>query len=282
MKVSRIIVIVVLILIFTITLISVGVGCNSVGEGGAIDMMKRIPYDSEIFQFLDMDTIRTDNDLEDLYIGFEDSTLAFTDNMGIDSDEVERVAFGKFNTIQIEGYFNLENLREDFTVRGLSSDEYNGVEIWGDGAIAFVSNELIIANFFGGDVKDYINVIEDIDTSLYENKDFKDIIERLPYGIFIMCEKGAFPINGYEYDGLKVAGSSLRKKDKHIMAITGVGKFETADAASDSINRIKDDLENDENAEWNNIDIRQDDGFIIVTTEWDIEGMFGPVETITP
>ena len=270
MKAKAVICIVILIL----ALVSTGVGCNSAKGGEAVDMMKKVPMGSDAFQFVDIDAFRTDADLEDVYIDLESGLAELTDYAGINFDELDRVAFDEISNMLLEGDFDLEKVRGNLVEFDLDSDEYNGIELWGDGSIALVSNKLVIFSFSGQDVKDYVNVIKGVDASLYDDKDFRDVIERLPHGIIMIFMEGVFPINYGEYDGLKVAGVSAVKMDKHSMVVTGVGKFETRDAASDVMDKIEDDLENDEFADWKNIDIKQDGEFITVTTELDIEEMF--------
>lgn len=121
---------------------------------------------------------------------------------------------------------------------------------------------------------DYIKVIKEGDASLYNDIDFRDIVGRLPTGIIVWCKEHVFPIVPSRYDGLEIAGISMMRKDKNNMAITGVFKFESGDAARTAMDEIVYDLESDELEDWKSIDITQDAEFVELTMEQDIEDAF--------
>ena len=266
------------IAVLILTLLSTAMGCASTKGGGAVDMMKKIPIGSDSFAFIDIDAIRTDNDLEDIYIGIADSFGMFPGSVGINFDELDRLTNDEIGNVLLEGDFYLDKIRGTFTELEYNRDEYSGVEVWGieGGLIALVSNKLIIFSF-EDTVKDYIKVINGVDASLYDDEDFRDVIERLPRGIAMVCTEGIFPVfptSHDKYDGLKVAGFSVMKKDEYSVAYTMVSKFENSNDASDAMDEIQFNLESDELYNWRNITVKQDAEFVIVTTELDIEDMF--------
>ena len=272
MKGKAVICIVVLILAF----ISTGIGCDLTKDKGAADMMKKLPNYIDFFYFMDVDAMRNDADLEKVYIDFEDYFEVFSDYWGINFNDVDgfaRAIIG-FN-IFFEGDFNLNEVREKLEELEYGGDEYRGIEIWEveDVFIALVSNKLIIIGIEDA-VKDCIKVIKDGDASLYDDEDFRDIIERLPSGIIVQFAEGIFPLSGVGYEGLEVAGMSAMKKDKNSMICTGICKFENRDAASNAMEEIEFSLENDPTADWRKIEVTQDSEFVVCTCEIYIEDAF--------
>ena len=273
MKGKAVICIVVLIL----ALISTGIGCDSTKGEGAVDMMKKVPKYIDSFLFLDVDAMRIDADLEKAFISAKDMLEENTDYVGINLDEVDRLAFsGRTHRIMLlEGDFNLDEAREKLEVLGYGGDEYRGIEVWEAVGllIALVSNELVILGTEDV-VKDCIKIIKDGDASLYDDKDFRDVMERLPSGIIVQCMERVFPLSYGQYEGLEVAGMSAMKKDKHSMAFTGICKFENRDDASDAMDEIEISLENDEFDDWRTIDVTHDSEFVVITTEIYIDDVF--------
>ena len=271
MKDKAVICIVVLIL----ALISTGIGCDSTKGEGAVDMMKKVPKYTDSFMFIDVDAMRIDADLEKAYIDVKDILEEGTVYVGINHDEVDRMAYTGTSTILLEGDFNLDEAREKLEVLGYGGDEYRGIEVWEAVGllIALVSNELVILGTEDV-VKDCIKIIKDGDASLYDDKDFRDVMERLPSGIIVQCMERVFPLSYGQYEGLEVAGMSAMKKDKHSMAFTGICKFENRDDASDAMDEIEFSLENDEFDDWRKIDVTHDSEFVVITTEIYIDDVF--------
>lgn len=252
-------------------------GCASIQGGGAVDMMKKVPMDSDSFVFVDIDAFRTDIALEEAYTALEEIFEEFVNFPLFNFNDVDRLApaWDIFDTMLVEGDFNLNEIRKELEELRYDDDEYRGIEVWGqeDMLVALLSNKLAIIGT-EDTVTDYIKVIKEGDASLYDDVDFRDIVGRLPRGIIVACEEHVFPITSSRYDGLEVAGISMMRKDKNNMAITGVFKFESGDAARAAMDEIEYDLESDELEDWKNIDITQDAEFVELTVEQDIEDAF--------
>jgi len=123
-------------------------------------------------------------------------------------------------------------------------------------------------------VKDCITVFKDGGASLYDDLDFRDVMDRLPSGIAVKCSVIPPLFMEHNYDDLITAGMSSMKKDKDWMSLTIVFKFQNRDAASDAMDDIKYDLENKSIGDFRNLNVIQDEEYIIATTEQNMETWF--------
>jgi len=268
----------VLIGVVTMVLISVSVciGCNSTEEAdnkeSLLDMMKMVPKDSWSFTYMNVDAFRTDVDLEGKYDDLVEGFESWTSPFGISFDVVDSFAVGGRNfgdmILLFEGDHNLDVIRATLTQQ-YSVSEYQGVEVWGEFYIALVSDKLVVL----GEIRNCVDAIMNIDTSLYGDDNFRFVAERLPTGILVDLQDGALRVvNFYSaYDGIQVSGWSAIKKDEHSMKITAVCKFGNEDAAMSAMDAIEDDLEYYPYADLRNVDVKQDAEYIEVTCEMDIE-----------
>jgi hypothetical protein len=259
-------------------LIYTGTGCGLTGRNEAVDMMKKVPQDSDSFMFVDIDAFRTDSTLEQAYADLEGSIEEMTEFFGITCGEVDRITTtGGTYCILLEGDFNLGELRGNLEELGYDNDEYNSTEVWGQEEagilIAVISNKLIIIGT-EADTTACIEIIRGGEASLCDNEDARDVTERLPNRIIFICTEGVTPISYNFHDGLKFAGVSATKKDANSLAFTMALKFEDGNSASAAMDEIEYDLENDVVDDWKTIDVTRDAEFIEVTMELDIDDLF--------
>lgn len=123
-------------------------GCASIQGRGAVDMMKKVPMDSDSFVFMDIDAFRTDIALEEAYTTLEEMFEGFMDFSFFNFNDVDRLApaFDIFDTMLVEGDFNLNEIREELEEFRYDDDEYHGTEVWRqeDRLVALLSNKLAI------------------------------------------------------------------------------------------------------------------------------------------
>jgi len=231
----------------------------------SIEMMKQVPYTLREFEFIDIAAIRIDDDLESLYNNWDYEYGWVIQPLGMDVREVTGFGTAGYSLL-IEGSYNPTIVRTKLENRNLESSESEGVEIWSsdDSWIALMDSLIISANSIDG--RELKNVLKGEVSSLYDNKNFKDVIERLPEGIILWFKEGWFRDN-YQYDGLTVTGMSAAKRDKRLMAFTWICKFENADAAEYAMDEIERDMVNDEEKMWLNINMAQYKQFLKVTAE---------------
>jgi hypothetical protein len=278
MKAKRIVLSIVLVLSLALG-ISLGTSCLGGGDGGdvaavVIDMLKMMPKGADDFMSIDMEALRTDDDFEEIYNDFVGDFSNLEEYMGIDISDISQFTVsGEGEIVILRGDINLDAVRDALEETGFEEQTYKGVEMWVSPGInlALMSDTII----FGGEdnVKDCIGVIEEGDDSLYDDADFRDVIDRLPDGIMVGVGEGASVMTFDEYDGLKVTGVSIAKHSSDSIELTGIAKFTDADAAEDAIDDLRQDMEGDEE-ELRNIDVSQDGKYLEATAEGDIEGLF--------
>jgi len=185
------------------------------GGGSARDIAKMTPEGASSLGHLNLQTIRDDKDLDDIYEAIEELSEfdELEDELGVDIDDINYIAEAGGITI-IGGKFDLKDVRDELDDRDFDKDEYKGVEFWTgeyDGAVAISGDKLII----GSDkrVKSCIKVMKGDRTSMYDDDDVRDVINKLPGGIMTMV--GAYPL--YEgapsYEGALAMGFVLMKED---------------------------------------------------------------------
>lgn len=265
-----------------LSLVPAAAACLGGGGGAndAIDVMKKVPKDAGEFAYIDIKALRDDEDFSELYEDMEDAFAEFTESfLGIDFDDVD--SFGVFGEeFWLEGNFDLDEVRDNLENpefgfgfgSSFEEGEYKGVEIWESPGtwLALMGDTIIFGNEDG--VKAFIRVVEEGDDSLYEDEDFRDLVDRLPGGPVVTVDEGAF-YDAYEYDGLQVWGMSLKKKDSDTVTMTMVCKFEDEDSADSALDDIENDVESDEENELRNVRVTRDGRFVEVTAEADIEDM---------
>ncbi|MEA3417339.1 MAG: hypothetical protein U9R02_14565 [Thermodesulfobacteriota bacterium] len=219
-----------------------GSGC--VGGGStATDMIKMVPEgDGAIYFFYaDVQTIRDDKDLHDIYKEFEKIPSGLEEEL-VDIDDVNYVAAaGKLgeeesNLSIFVGRFDLKDVRGKLEYDlDFDKDEYKGVELWlgeydkAAAAVAIGKDKLIIGD--EKQVKNCIKVTKGDRTSIYDNESVRDVLNKLPDGI----ETTLVTSGDSHRDGILLAmGSVLMKEDEDILKMEGVVKFDDEDDAIDA------------------------------------------------
>ena len=274
------------VLVLLVSLSALPVSCCQLGgdsSGGAdmISMMKKMPAvaDSGLFLFMDFSAVRADDDLRDFY---EDRSLQslgenLTERTGLDWEGIEQLG-GSGSVSLYEGDFDLDDARGWLESNDYDEKDYMGVEVWeevdSDGRSVALMSGLIIAGEIGDDVKDCIDVIEGGEDSLYDDRDIKDVADRLPSGFFatVDLDSGITYWRSDDYEGIEVRGSSGAKHDSDSIQLTVIIKFEDEDTAEHTLDNIREDIQNDFD-ELKNINVTRDGQFVKATFERDIEDM---------
>ena len=236
------------------------------GALAAIEVMKKMPTGAVLFDYIDVEAMRDDGDLDSLYDRYEsrNSPHLFHD-YGIVFDTVDLLARG--GPQLIGGRLDFDALRDALSDVGFERNDNEGVETWTSaqrGAVAVMndyfmeSNETIIRNCVG--------VVESGDASMYDNSDFREVIDRLPDGLVVSCVKGAWEEDEY-CDGLESSGFSLAKKDSDTLAVTVVFRFDSSASASDAVAEIRQQLESDEDSDLSNIQVTSNGKFVSAVAE---------------
>lgn len=254
--------------VFVIAVVIASSGCIFDFDGGssanAEDIAKMTPEGASSLIYFNLQTIRNDKDLDDIYeryydIGkYEYYNVALHDvNYGAGIDGVDRITI-------IGGKFNLRDVRDELDDAGLVKDDYKDVELWRGGSESVaISGDMLISGFTDS-VKRCIRVMKGREQSVYDgNDDFRDVIDKLPGGI---TTRVVISDEYYKYEGELVGGSVVIKKDEDTLKLKGVIKFEDEDNAEDAKSKVKRDLKKT----LDDVVVKQIDEFLKVTGIVDI------------
>lgn len=249
--------------VFAITVVIASLGC--IESGGSVkDIAKMTPEGANSLIYSDLQTMRDDRDLRDIYKNMKKSELdELEDELGIDFDDVNYIAEAGDITI-IGGKFDLKDLRDELDDMDFDKDEYKGVEFWigeYDEAVAISGNKLILGD--DKQVKSCIKVIKGDRTSMYDDEDVRDVINKLPSGIFTMVS--TYP----PYENALVMGYAMIKEDEDTMKIKGVVKFDDDEDAEDAKSDLKREMKEED--KMFDVDVTQSGKFLKFSAKFDIE-----------
>jgi hypothetical protein len=269
-----------LLVLISLILAMVGCGGDSGGGGGdkdAIAIMKKLPKGTDSFMFMDMKTMRTDDDLKDLYDTFSQDSGDMTMMGGMSMEDVDFFAMGD-QVFIMEGTFDLAELRAALEEDGFEKDEYQGVEIWGAyGYTAVLVDNGCTIMASDTDAEDCIDAIKGKSDSLYEDEDVADDMSKLPGDSLVVVWGGGSEslLTDEGYSGLEATGISMSKKDADELQLTAMMRFKDAASAKDVMAEVKTDLEDSADAEVKNVKVNQDGQYIKATADMSIdEGLF--------
>ncbi len=254
-------------------------GCGD-GDGNAraAALARRMPSGGAKFIMFDLDILRTDPDLEDLYDGFAEGLDEMCETAGLSADDVDAVAIGDQGAV-FDGRFDLDEARDSLADEGFEEDEYRGIQTWKkDGmAVALVSSRWVIMGP-DDDFDDTIDVIKGEAESLWDDADMKDIVARLPAGLMTVYGLGGGVTVQEDYReryrDLDSLGASMGKRDEDALWVFYAFRFEDEAAADDAIDGFEDfarqSLEND-GVSFSDLEASQDGRFIEMSVDIDMD-----------
>ena len=250
--------------VVVIAVVIASLGCIG-GGGSAKDIAKITPEGAGSLTYVDIQTMRDDRDLRDIYKDMKKSGTSEIDELGIDIDidDINYIAEAGGITI-IGGKFDLKDVRDELDDRDFDKDDYKGVEFWTgeyNKAVAIKGDKVIMGN--DKQVKSCIKVIKGDRTSMYDdNEDIRDVINKLPGGIMTMV--GAYA----SYEGALAMGSAFMKEDDDTLKMKMVVKFDDEDDAEDARTDLKREMKKGEAFD---VDVKQSGKILEVTAKMDIE-----------
>ena len=261
--------------VFAIVVVIASLGCLG-GGSSAKDMAKMTPDDKSVLVYMNLQTMRDDKDLEDIYEKMAESLDEDEDNPGVDINTINYVAIMITSSLTsmtpgnmkglviIGGNFDLGDVREELEDQGCEEDKYKGVEFWTeeDNDATAVFKDMLI----GGDdksVKNCIKVMKGDRTSLYDDDDVKEVIDKLPDGIVIVVSTEC------SYENAPAGGFVLIKEDEDTVKWKGVIKFDDEDDAEDTKSNIKRELKKQDGVFA--VTVKQSGQFLELSAKMDIE-----------
>ncbi len=229
------------LMLFSVTLVLIGCGDGGGAGGGsaeALAMMKMVPKGTGDFTYVDLEALRADDDLGDIYESVTDE-LSDSEDAGIPTDNVDRMVQAGYLTI-LEGRFNLASLGSRLEDGGYEESDHDGTPIWEGSfsSVALVSASCLVTGWDIDKLKDGVDVIKGDGESLYDDADVKELMDRLPGGFTLMVYSGG---EGFDqtYGGVEAIGYSLAKKSSDKARMTVIFAFSDAASAGDAEDEVK-------------------------------------------
>jgi len=177
-----------------------------------IEVLKITPDDAGGVMCFDIESLESDPDLADWYSSLQGQLFFPTLPLLLDSSDIRTSAaaasLGIFLWIFI-GELDHQGIRDFLIEEGYEAGKYEGVEIWTSTEELLVM-ALLEKTFIAGNtdsVEASIRVIRNKKPSLYDNRDIKSVVDKLPEGIMITITGGQVSLNIPVLAG----GFSLRK-----------------------------------------------------------------------
>lgn len=255
-----------------IAVVIASLGCLG-GGGSAKDMAKMTPEGASQITHFDLQTIRDDKDLDDMYESIEKNWPEKLDEYGLDIEDTNYMSaaggimyIGTASGIMIlGGKFDLEDVRDELDDAEFDKDDYKGVEFWlgEDNTAVAISGDKVICGD-KGDVRDCIKVMKGDQQSVYDgNDDFREVIDKLPGGIMTLVTTSGLS----EYKNAVANGFVVMKEDDDTLKMKGVMKFDDEDDAEDA----KSDLKRDQKENAVDVDVVLKGKFLEYTGKKDID-----------
>jgi hypothetical protein len=172
-------------------------GCSASGSTSLNTVFKILPDGVSNVFVADWSKLSADSNLQELWATYSQNmnTASMEEYLGVNSEDVEMMAMasgGSAYYIVLKGKFDMEKIRTVMAGQKLErQDDYLRVEVWtGDASIAFIHDMMVVAMSVDS-LKTMIRLHEGEEkTSLYNDKDFNGIINKLPAGIFTLLSIG--------------------------------------------------------------------------------------------
>jgi len=230
----------------------------SADKGDFIRMAKMLPEDIGTFSFVDVAMLRADNDLNSMWTLVKDNYLG----QGVYGENVSKITgfgmAGSDNSLMLyKGDFDFNQITSAIEQNSVESYDYKGVKIWTDRnalSTAVIDDVVFIGK--SEDVKLCIDLHKGEGSSLYDSKDAKDIIGRLPGGYVLgVMVNESFSARSY---GIMAAGMAVSKQNGNI-SDTSLFKFNGSAAAQKYMTAVKSQMPS-------GYDVTQDGQYLTVSS----------------
>lgn len=266
MIIKKVCVVISVLLLVALLAASLGLGCDGGGGLSPTAVAKMLPKKTDSFEYLNVQKLRADRDLDELYDEWRDD-YEYSDveyETGVRHSEVTywiEADCPEDYLYILGGKFDLEEIRDELEDNYYEEDEYRGVEVWDDGytSVAFPKGRVVTG--YIEEVEDCIEAIQG-GRSLYDDSDVSQIVRRLSSGLAFDVEADPWE----QHEGLVAEGVSYAKKDSRHIKGQMVYLFEDEDAAEDALDEIVDDLPRD-------FHVSQSGRTVVITGEGDISDL---------
>lgn len=256
------------ILIVLVVLVFSVFGCIQSKGSNITKVMQVAPEDAEMIGYANIRAMLKDPDFENIYddivdeLSYEIEGIEVSDisgYAGIETDEGYLIV--------LIGNFDLGDIGDVLKEEDYTEGEYRGLEVWSDdfdNAVAFVEKMIILGDKDA--VQQCIRIHKNEEPSMYDNKDMKSVVDKLPVSIIYMVFG-----QDYMYDIEILAGAvSLRNltSGDEVLNFAGLFKFKSEADAEASLEGVEDFIERQMNVSVYDSKIR--DRFIEIKGEMDM------------
>ncbi|MCP4610191.1 MAG: hypothetical protein GY845_15890 [Planctomycetes bacterium] len=234
----------------------------------AIDIIKCIPYDTSILMITDQFTVRNDPDLAVNDDESFSNYISFS-GLAVDLADLDYTAIADEFALLVRNN-STNTVKEQLDRDALNCRKISNIEVWDwkykselfnefNGYVAIHDN-LIITSFTEDAIYDWINFITTSSPSLWENTEFDDIFNKLPYGFFL--NYNTTPPEDPDIEGIEVSMMVSSKKNRELFSSTGIMKFVDEESAQAAFPTVKAMTESDMDTEFSNLIVTDDGEYI--------------------
>lgn len=231
----RLLKIIVIVTALALTLALVGCGAGSSARLACIELMQKIPVYHDSFDFWDVNMLRSDPDLADMYQIWYERHLEFeAEHYALDSQTVDYLGMGEGLDI-FQADYDVDAVRE-----AISLDYYldtgEAREVWRSEPShdpqsptgGWVLDEGLLVRCYNNDgVDEYLSVINGEVPSMYD-QNAAELLARIPEGIMLRVFRPDYP------EGVLIGGISVEKVEGTTLRWANFYLFESAEAAAEA------------------------------------------------
>ena len=201
--------------------------------------------------YMHLGSIRDDEDLSDMYDSFMAEPFdGELEDIGIDLSWIDYVVISsESDTVGIlHGQIDIEKVRSSLSELNFTQGTCEGVEFWngtyfafGDAGVAFFSDAIV----WGEEevVRSVVRTIMDVDPSLYDIPEVREVFDKLPTWTPIMVMVTLDPLTDLEMPYADAVGFIIAKQDRDNLRAAMVAKFADADAAEQMAQLLESSLD---------------------------------------
>ncbi|MDY6835842.1 MAG: hypothetical protein SVY53_13680, partial [Chloroflexota bacterium] len=170
----------------------------------------------------------------------------------------------------VKGGFDMSDVVDRLLYLGYEYDRYKDVERWRSGNIHVALMERTVVAGSREGVEGCIKIEKGEDSSLYEKKDARALLDKLPHGMQMFWTRAA---DSSELDALEASGMSLEKEDDDTIKMTTICRFtdeETAESSESDLKQVWQD------SGFGEIDTKVSDTYVTIWGEISLDDFREP------
>jgi hypothetical protein len=164
-------------------------------EGVAAELMAVVPEQAEGFILFDIQALRQDSDLSAAYQELE-ADIGGPDKLGLvglELSEVEMLGMaGEGELVLVKGDFDIDEVESALQNAGFEQASYRGIIVWALGTedVLLIALDGLVIGGSEYMVKECAKVMAGEEHSLFDDKDYREVLGALPEAMVIMCQRG--------------------------------------------------------------------------------------------